>query len=60
MQQELLYKVDRTLVELQDLPINLDELTKLESDTPFRFAYAPSRPYEWDPNTVAAMGIELS
>ena len=60
MQLDYLFKVNRSLVELQDLPVNFDELTELEDDGLFRFSYEPSRPNEWSPDLVAALSIELS
>ena len=40
------------------MSFNFDKLTELEKDSLFRLKYQPSRPFEWDPNSVAVLGIE--
>ena len=39
VQLELVYKVHRTQVHLQDLAVNFDDLTELENSSVFRLEY---------------------
>ena len=59
IQQEAVYKVSRTELQLQDLHIDLDEVTELVDSSAFKLEQVQMRPFEWSPATVMALSIEM-
>ena len=51
-------KIQRTMVDLQDLAIDLEELTQLEDPSLFSYRAYQQWPDRWDPNMV--FGINFS
>lgn len=44
----MVYKLQRASIDLQDLLLDLDELTEVESNNVFTLARIPNRSYEKD------------
>ena len=44
---------------MQDVPIDLDELTELVDSSAFKLEQVQMRPFEWSPATVMALSIEM-
>ena len=57
-QEGIVFDIVRTRVELQDLFVNLDEITELEDTSVFQIKYTINRPYEADPSLVTSLIIE--
>ena len=57
-QEGIIFEIVRTKLELQDLFVNLDEITELEDTSVFEIKYTGQRPYEKDPNLVTSLIIE--
>ena len=47
IQQEIVYKLSRTELQLQDRHINLDDLTEVTDNSVFRLKKETPRPFEW-------------
>ena len=50
----------RSRVELQDLPIDMDEVTELQDSSVFRLKMLPSRFYELDEEVLMKINFELN
>ena len=57
-QEGIVFDIVRTRLELQDLFVNLDEITELEDTSVFQIKYKGNRPYEKDPNLVTSLIVE--
>ena len=57
-QDGIVFDIVRTRLELQDLFVNLDEVTELEDTSVFQIKYKGNRPYEKDPSFVTSLVIE--
>ena len=53
------FEVAKTHLNLQDLPINLDEITELQNSSVFQFNRVENRPYEYEgPEFIAGIDIQ--
>ena len=53
-------KVTKTLTDLQDLYIDLDELTEYQNDSLITYEMVNSREYEGDPNDLVIITLEMN
>ena len=61
IKQEMIpYRVSRTTLNLQDLPISLDEITLLTDSSVFSLDRMHNRPYEKDYTFVAGISLEMN
>lgn len=54
------FKVTRTFLNLQDVPINLDDITALKDSSVFVFEPLKNRPYELEDTFVAGISVEMN
>ena len=59
-QQEFPFQVARTLLNLQDKFINLDEITELEDSGMFNLKQAPSKPFEFNEIDMQAVSFQIN
>lgn len=60
MKVTLPYKVTKTDLELQDLLLDLDQLTAMKDKTVFELEAMPSRPWGFDQNVIQNISIEMN
>ena len=60
IQQTIPFKVSSTQLYLQDIPINLDEITELDDASVFKLEPQPLRTYEKDYNVQMDFTIEMN
>ena len=59
-QEGLIFEVQRSELELQDLLFDLDELTMLQDQSVFSVGKVYNRPYEKDPDLMTSIVIETN
>ena len=53
-------KVTKTVTDLQDKYIDLDELTEYENDSLLKYEMVNTREYEGDPNDLVIITLEMN